>query len=46
VCVCVILGLERTVWLGFEIVAERCIIARVIRCFEACEIEEKDKCTV
>jgi len=29
----VIMGLERTNWLGFEFVVKRCIIARVIQLF-------------
>jgi len=36
-------GLEQSFWFGFEIVAKRCIIARVIQPFEACEIEEKEE---
>jgi len=30
---CVIVGLEWTIWLGSEIVVKRCILARVIEIF-------------
>ena len=38
--------LDRALWLGSEIVAKRCIIAKATQLFGACEIKEIEKCTV
>ena len=39
----VIMEFERTIRIGFEVLAKLCIMARVINCFGACEVGQKEK---